>query len=189
MRSSILAVAIPLSLVTGCVTDGDEPVTDESEPTVSSTESALCGAYGTPPPANWTHDFGATDVTIIRVISDYGTTPCANYVVKLVLGGPPNHDNGKLTASVPDLPTNAYACVATSLTVRRYGYYEPSVVTTTTNGEWTANGCVLTPRFEGTSWDSPIIEISAQRAMYCPGGPYCATAVYGLPVKLRAEDT
>jgi hypothetical protein len=177
----------------GCVTEGDEGSTDLGEPDVSTTESALCGAYGSPPAANWTHNFGTTDLTVYRTASDYGSTACANYVVKLLYGGYPTYDNGSLRVSFGQaLPTSAYACVATSVTVRRYSNDEngdPEVETVTNHGEWTANGCVLAARSEYTAWESPTIEISAQRASYCPnGGPYCATAVYGLPVALRAQE-
>ena len=41
----LLCLAIPAS---ACVTDGDEA--DTTEPSVSTTESALCGAPGSPPP-------------------------------------------------------------------------------------------------------------------------------------------
>ncbi|MEJ7596336.1 MAG: hypothetical protein WKG01_00385 [Kofleriaceae bacterium] len=182
----LLCLSIP---VAACVTDGADDA-DNTEPSVSTTESALCGPSSSPPPYDYRYGFNPDgSITIIRSITDYGTTTCANYVVRLA--NPAQGNPGTMDVYMPTstLPTTALGCVSTSLTVRTYKSSSAglAIATTTNNAEWTASGCVMRTQIVGGQ-SSPYVEISAQRASYCPGGPLCAAAVYGLPVRLKIED-
>lgn len=196
MRSSSLPAVLSLALAgaAGCVADPSEEAADlEDAPALAEAQSALCAAIVTAPPAaDWTHYF-ASAPNQIRSIGDYGTTNCANYVVRLINGGSPDYEQGYIRIyTTGELPTTPEACVGTSLTVRRW--IPPTsgtawdVATVTTNAEWTASGCVAPQAYTGSSfWTSGVrYEASSQRA-YCPnGGPFCSVQ-YGLPIKVKVE--
>jgi hypothetical protein len=198
MRSFLFSLPLSLSLAaTGCVADeadgGDSEAAEPDDPTLASTTSALCSAGTTPPAPDWTHYF-ATDPDQIRSISNYGTTSCANYVVRIVNGVSPTYEQGEISAYLTGtVPTTAESCVGTSLTGRRW---QPPTVNTgwvattvTTYGEWTATGCNFPRAYNNDSyWSSGVrYELSAMRS-YCPsGGPWCVLQ-YGLPIKIKVTD-
>lgn len=197
MRHALLP-ALPFSLLlsVGCLAEDAsstelDPELDDAQ--LAQTEAALCGAGTTPPAWDWYHNFGLHPDQL-RSIADYGTTSCANYVVRLSYGGSPDYTHGSITiSSTGALPTTPEACVGTSLTVRKWaappsGSTTWTVTSTTSNAEWTASGCVAPSPY----WGSPgpngaRFEASSQR-VYCPGsGPFCGQ-FYGLPIKIKVES-
>jgi hypothetical protein len=207
MRSLLLSLPVSLSLSlslagTGCVAEqGDAPSgsdpaadVDAGGAPLSSTESALCSAGTTPPSPDWTHYF-ATDPDQLRSIASYGTTSCANYVVRLVHGGSPTYEQGGITVNLTgSLPTTPESCIGTSLTVRKWSPPTENAdwvqTTFTTYGEWTATGCNFPRAYsDHPYWNSGTrFEMSAMRS-YCPagGGPWCVLQ-YGLPLKVKVKE-
>lgn len=199
--SSSLSLSLLCSaaaLAAGCVAEDGAPFADDAAAPADATAlaqvaSALCSPGTTAPAPDWTHYY-ATDPDQLRSITDYGTTGCANYVVRLVNGGRPNWEQGSIRISASGaVATTPEACVGTSLTVRRWipptdGGTTWSIATTTSHGEWTASGCEPPQAYSATSyWTSGIRYEASQQRSYCPnGGPYCAVQ-YGLPLKIKVE--
>jgi hypothetical protein len=201
---SLLSLSLSLAAATaaGCVDPGaddlgddlaDAEALDADAPALSQQTSALCWIGTTPPAADWTHNF-ATDPNQIRLITDYGTDACADYVVRLTNGGTPGYEQGTISIYLTGaVPTSPEACVGTSLTVRKW---TPPTTTsgwtssaTTTYGEWTATGCDFPRTYTATSyWTSGIrFEISTKRS-YCPGGGPLCVLQHGLPFKVKVTE-
>lgn len=181
------AVLLPLLLL-GCATDMEDPTLDQldqddliaaDDEAVTPSTIAYCLAPPTPPPADdsWT----LASVTMIGLISDYGTGACDAHVQAI-------RNVESVTATAAATPTTPEACVGTELTMRKYrkdGSTWTFVESESATGVWTFEGC-RRPKISWHANTSSDVRVHIKTSRTTCSGIYCAT-VHGLSMTLAAS--